>query len=212
MRVHHGVLRSCGRVRSCQLAPRQVEVRPRGRRCAAGHMRATRAARSGFGANAPVAAIRPRAPSSAPGTSSRASRRCALVRAGHPQRAGLLGREAEAAIVGRIADQQHGAVAEPRAASRGAPHQRRADPAAAPRVVDRERAEQQRRPRRPGRNVPQPDGADDAPSFGRDERQAFRRQAIFAQPLGRLGDSARRRRRVEQRLARRDVARSPGGS
>ena len=51
----------------------------------------------------------------------------ALERAGQPQRAGLLAREAEAAVIGRIADQDDRAVAEPAclAQARGAPAPRR---------------------------------------------------------------------------------------
>src|SRR5580704_2052853 len=69
----------------------------------------------------------------------------ALEAAGHPQAAGLRGAEAEAAVIGRVADQKDGAVAgEPRTRD-GAAHQRRADAAVAVIRMHRERAEQKRR-------------------------------------------------------------------
>ena len=128
----------------------------------------------------------PRAPSSAPGASSSREQTVALERPRHPQRAGLLGREAEAAVIGRIADQQDRRVAEPARLAHGPPHQRGADAAAAAVGGDRERAEQQRRRAVAAADVPQPHGADDAAAVGGDEGEAVRRQTVFAQALGRL--------------------------
>ena len=71
--------------------------------------------------------------------------------------------------------------------------------------MNRERAEQQRRAARAGGDIPQPHGADDAAVIDRDQRQPVRRQAAFAQPLGRLGETRGAIGLVEQRLARRDV-------
>ena len=68
--------------------------------------------------------------------------------------------------------------------------------------MHRERAEQQRRAAAPGRDVPEPHGADDAAVFDRDERQAVGRQAAFAQALGGLGEAARRRRRRSSSASR----------
>ena len=78
-------------------------------------------------------------------------------------------------------------------------------PTAAAIVSDRDRAEQQRRLAIAAGNVPQPRGADDALALGGDERQAFGRQAVFAQPLGALAVAGLAESLVEQRFARVDV-------
>jgi hypothetical protein len=78
---------------------------------------------------------------------------------------------------------------------------RRADAAAAMIGMNRERTQQQRRLRRAGGDVPKPDRADDLPAVDRDERQAARRLAAFAQLLGRLGKARRAVGRVEQSFA-----------
>ena len=59
------------------------------------------------------ARIAPRTPSSAPAHEFAAEQTALVGKARQPQPAGPLGREAEAAVVGRVADQQHGAVAAP---------------------------------------------------------------------------------------------------
>src|SRR5262249_45856694 len=89
-----------------------------------------------------------------------------VVAAGQPQVGGLLAREAEPAVVGCIADQQHGAMAEPAGVVEGAPHDRTANAAPAIIRVHGERTEQQRRPGNAGRDVPEPDRADDAAAAG----------------------------------------------
>ena len=66
-----------------------------------------------------------------------------LVRAGHGKRSGLFGREAEAPVVRRIADQQDRPVAEPARLGDGMAHQRRADAGVLQRRLDGERSEQQ---------------------------------------------------------------------
>src|SRR6516165_11696520 len=50
-----------------------------------------------------------------------------LVRPGQPQRAGLLAGEAKPRVIGRVADQQHGAMAETGGLAQRVVHQRRAD-------------------------------------------------------------------------------------
>src|SRR4051794_39383376 len=54
-----------------------------------------------------------------------------LIRAGQPQGAGLFGREAEAAVIGSVADQKHGPMSEPRYFLERATHQRGTNPAPA---------------------------------------------------------------------------------
>src|SRR5258707_15708906 len=51
----------------------------------------------------------------------------ALVRPGQPQRAGLLAGETEPGVIGRVADQQHGAMAATCGLPQRVVHQRRAD-------------------------------------------------------------------------------------
>ena len=85
-------------------------------------------------------------------------------------------------------------------------HQRRADAAVLAVARDRDRPEQQRRPLRPGGDVPQPHGADDAPVLGRDERQSVGRQPAVAQALRGLGEAAFAEGLIEQRFARDNVA------
>ena len=97
----------------------------------------------------PAALISPRAPSSAPRAQLAGEQAVPLVRPGQPERAGLLAGEAEAAVVGRVADQQHRAMAETRRrrAARAAPASSRCR-ACAQSGCDRERPEQERRPAR----------------------------------------------------------------
>jgi len=133
----------------------------------------------------------------------------AFERARHPQRAGLFARKAEAIVVFRIADQDDGAIAELARGLDRAAHHRTAEPAAAAILRHRDRAEQQRLLAQglfnAAGNVPQPRGADDALALGRDERQAFGRQAVFAQPFRGLAIAVLAEGLVEQCLARVDV-------
>src|SRR5450432_2946342 len=85
------------------------------------------------------------------------------------------------------------------------PHQVAPDPALAEIGRYRQRSEQQRRPSRTGRDAPQPDGADHAAVRAGDERQAFGRQPVLAQPLGGLAEAAIAECRIEQRLAPGDI-------
>ena len=147
-------------------------------------------------ARSPVALIRPRAPSSAPGTSSRAEQAVALVGAGHA-RARRSSRPRSRS--GRSTARRRPAARRvwPSRCAASVARRIRAAPIPRPRAraVDRERAEQQCRPRRPGGDVPEPDGADDAVRF-RSRRTTARRPAgglrAAARPPWR---SARRRRR-----------------
>src|SRR3954464_2954891 len=82
-----------------------------------------------------------------------------LVWPGQPQRLSLLGREAEAAVVRRIPDQQHSAIAKPRRIRDRAAHQRGADVASAKLRMHREWPEQQGRASRPCVHVPEAHGA-----------------------------------------------------
>ena len=187
-----------GSARSYRLAPEQEAIRltpraARGTRRVAAEARRPASARSRLrAASRPVRADRGRARRRARRARARsASSRCALVAAGQPQPAGLLGREAEAAVVRRVADQQHGAMAAPLAprAARAASAPRRCRGCGSP---DAPRAARAAAPARPGpaatchsRTVPTT-----RPSLDRDERQSVGRQAAFAQPLRRLGEAA----------------------
>jgi hypothetical protein len=129
----------------------------------------------------------------------------ALVRPGQPQRAGLLAGEPEPRVIGRVAHQQHGAMAATFGLAQRVVHQRRADAALAAVGHNRERAEQQRRPVGTGRHLPQPQRTDDAAALGGHQRQF--RQTPFAQALGRLAEPGRPVGEVEQRLTRRSLGR-----
>ena len=131
----------------------------------------------------------------------------ALIRAGQPQRLGLFAREAEAPIIGCVADQQHGrdACAAVQPPSRGASARRRSPGALA--FVHRQRPEQHRRPAGAGADVPQADRADDVAIVFGDERKPGRRLAAFAQPLGGFLEARRPPHAVEQVLARIDIER-----
>ncbi len=118
-----------------------------------------------------------------PGSEFAAEQALPLKGARQPKRAGLLCREAEASIKGLVADQKDGAMPAPPRRAERAPHQSGADAAAAARLIDRERAEQQSRPRRPGTNRPQPHRADEALVYLGHERESFSWNATFAQPL-----------------------------
>ena len=143
-----------------------------------------RASRLGAGVRRPVAPIRPRAPSSAPGVSSQASSRSRSYGPGSHRAVGLFAREAEAPIIGCVADQQHRAMLAPPCSRHRAAHQRAADPPGALGFVHRQRPEQHRRPAGAGADVPQADRADDVAIVFGDERKPGRRLAAFAQPLG----------------------------
>ena len=69
------------------------------------------------------------------------------------------------------------------------------------RRIDGERAEQQGRAIQSSRDVPQPDGADDAAASDRDEGEPARGIAADAQALGRLLEADGAVGDVEQRLA-----------
>ena len=111
------------------------------------------------GTDAPVGTIMPQAPSSAPSRSSSAEQAVALERAGQRQFAGLSRREAEAGIIGRVAEQDHRAMAARLRGRQRVTHQRSADAELAAGRIDRQRAQHQRR-HAPGADVPQPHGPD----------------------------------------------------
>ena len=97
-----------------------------------------------FGAGAPAADIMPQAPSSAPSRAqARAAGRARTSRAASARR--FFGREAEAGVVGRIAEQDHRAMATRLRRRERVVHQRRPDAELAGGRFDRERAEHERR-------------------------------------------------------------------
>ena len=124
-----------------------------------------------------------------------------LVGPGQPQRAGLSRREAEAAVVGRVADQQHGGVAGAACAARARAASKRRRSRGRATSVDRERAEQQRRPRRPGRRRARAARYRRRGRSRRDERQP---SSAGKRPSRRRSDGLAKRagpkRAIEQRL------------
>ena len=149
----------------------------------------------------------PLAASSAAGDEFEREQPVPLERTGQLQSGGFLGRKAESAVIGRVADQDDRAMAEPARIAKRAPHQRGADAAVAAIRRDRDRPQQQSRLAAAAGDVPEPRGADHAPAVGGDEAQSLGRQAAVAQTLRGLAVAAAAEGLVEQRLARFDVGR-----
>src|SRR5579864_763743 len=82
----------------------------------------------------------------------------ALERAGQRELTGLLGRETEAGVIGRVAEQDHRAMTARPGGGQRMIDQRGANPELAAGWLDRERAEHQRRDT-PGADMPQPQGS-----------------------------------------------------
>ena len=146
----------------------------------------------------------PQAPSSAPSRSSRPSRRSRSNGPGSDKFAGLLRREAEAGVVGRVAEQDHRAMATRLRRRERVVHQRGPDAELAAGVIHRQRAEHQRRDA-PGADVPQPHGSDQpALAHGR-EGEAFGGRASVAQALAgaQFGGLRQSRHRAALRAQRR---------
>ncbi len=113
-----------------------------------------------------------------------------LDRARHMQARRRIGDEAEAGVIFRVADQDHRGVAGKLGPVERDLHQAGADALATQVGLDRERAEQKRRP--VGRHhVPQPDRADDRAVVTGDQRQTGGRQTALAEPFGRFGGAIR---------------------
>ena len=107
----------------------------------------------------PVGTIIPQAPSSAPSRSSRPSRRSRSNGPGSDSSPVLSGREAEAGIIRRVAEQDHRAMAARLGGRQRVLHQRSSDAELAAGRIDRQRPQHQRR-HAPGADVPQPHGPD----------------------------------------------------
>src|SRR5829696_6284347 len=131
----------------------------------------------------------------------------ALIGPGEPERAGLIGREAEAGIVGRVADEKDGGVAERLCARKRLAHQLAAEAEPLEAAGDGNRAEEERRTASPGRDLPQPHRADERAVMLEHEGQAVGRLAAFAQALAGLAKAVVAEQGVEQRLAGTDVGR-----
>ncbi len=111
-------------------------------------------------------------------------------------------REAEALVIGRIANQDDGLVAARACLGNGLAHQRRADTLALRLAVHGEGAQQQGRAGGTRQHVPQAQRADElAFAVERGEGEAFRRNAAFAQALGGLAAALLAEGLVEQALA-----------
>jgi len=128
-----------------------------------------------------------------------------LERAGQADGVGLGAREAEAAVIGRIADQDDRGMAAPARRGDCVPHQGRSDASIAAVGRHRDRPQQQCRVAGATGDVPQPRGADHAFAVGGDKSEALGRQAAFAQSLRGLPVPGVAEGLVEQRLARFDV-------
>ena len=109
--------------------------------------------------------------------------------------------EAEARVIGRVADQQDRLMAALGGARDRLAHQARADAEAAMGSSDRERAEHQRVDAA-GAHRPEPHRADERVAVLGDEREAVGGQASGAQALARLLEARRAEGGLEQRLAR----------
>ena len=166
----------------------------------------------GLGSGAPVGTIMPQAPSSAPSRSSRPSRRSRSNGAGQRQLAGLGGREAEAGVIGRVAEQDHRAMAARLRRRERVVHQRGADAELAAGTVNRQRAEHERRDA-PGADVPQPHGAHQPALAPRPTRQGLRRARVRRAGAGRCAYGGFRQSRHPAALrARRRPKPAPHGS
>src|SRR5215208_994335 len=131
----------------------------------------------------------------------------ALIGPGEPERAGLLGREAEAGIVGRVADEEDRGVAERLRSRKRLAHQLAAEAEPLEAAGDGNRAEEERRTARPGRDVPEANSADERAVMLEHEGQAISRLAAFAQTLAGLLEARLAESGVEQPLAGDDVGR-----
>ena len=158
----------------------------------------------GLSSSAPVGTIMPLAPSSAPSRELEAEQAVALERAGQRQLAGLLGREAEAGVIGRIAEQDHRAMAALPGDRERVVHQRGADAEAAAGGVHRQRPEHQRRPA-PGADVPQPHGSNQPPLAHGRQGKAFGGRASVAQALAGAHMAVVAKAGIQQRFTRNDV-------
>src|SRR6185437_6447949 len=129
-----------------------------------------------------------------------------LERPGQRQFGGPSRREAEAGIIGRVAEQDHRAMAASPGSGKGVIHQRRADAEPAVTTIDRERSQHQRRDAA-GTDGPQPYGSDQLPLAHRREGKAFGGRASVTQPLAGAHLAVGAKAGIEQRLARDDVRR-----
>ena len=179
-----------------------------------GRARAAAPSRAGsaFDSARRSAAIMPQAPSSAPSRSSRPSSRSRSNGPGSDSSPVFCGREAEAGVIGRIAEQDHRAMAARLRRRERVVHQRGADAELAAGSLDRQRAEHQRR-YAPGADVPQPHGSDQpALAHGR-EGKAFGGRASVAQALAGARMAVRRQSRHPAALrAQRRPRHAPHGS
>jgi Pili and flagellar-assembly chaperone, PapD N-terminal domain len=128
-----------------------------------------------------------------------------LHRTRHMEAVGRIGREAEARVVLRIADQDHRRVAKQLGAVERHLHQPGADALATEMRFDRQRAEEQGRPVA-GAHVPEAERTAERIAVAGDERQTRSGQTALAQTLGGLG-SPIRHHPVEQGFPGAEVAR-----
>jgi hypothetical protein len=126
---------------------------------------------------------------------------------GQTQAAGLFGGEAETAVIGRIADQDDGTMAEPLRLADRAADQSGADAAVAAPRGHGDWPEQQRWLPRGTGDLPEPRGAKHPLAFRRDEAQPCGRQPAVAQALRAFAVTRFAESLVEQRFTRSHIAR-----
>src|SRR5262249_13407147 len=126
-----------------------------------------------------------------------------LERTGHAQSPRLRGGEAEAAVIGRIADKDDRAVTLPACRAERTAHERRADPAVAAVGSDGDRAKQQGRLAGAADDVPKRGRSDDALAVHGNEGKSFGRRPAVAQPLRAFAPALAAESIIKQRFARR---------
>src|SRR6185437_15966883 len=128
----------------------------------------------------------------------------ALERAWQRELARLVGREAEALVIGRIAQKQNRAMATRSCRRKRVVHQRGSDPQLAVAAFYRERAEHKRRDA-PGADVPQPHGSYQTASHHRREGKAFGGRTSVAQALAGAHMTVVAKAGIQQRFTRESV-------
>ena len=128
----------------------------------------------------------------------------ALERARQRQLAGLGGREAEAGVIGRVAEQDYRAMATRLRRRERVVHQRSPDAELAGGSLHRQRAEHERRDA-PDADVPQPHGAHQAALAHGRQGKAFGGRASVAQALAGARMAVVAKAGIQQRFARSDV-------
>lgn len=130
-----------------------------------------------------------------------------LERPWHTQSRSFRGGKAEAAVVGRIADENDRTVTAPPRHADCVAHQGRANPAIAVAGGDRDRSQEQSRLAGTADDVPKSGGADNTLAVRRDEGEPFGRRPAVSQPLRAFAPALGAKRLIKERFTRRSVGR-----